>query len=47
MFKSIMDLVFAGCVDYVDKFFCMMMFLFGVEILVGLIDSLMRGVRSR
>lgn len=46
MFKNLMDLVFAGCTDTVDKFFCMMMFMLAVELFVGLIHALIRGNRK-
>lgn len=47
MFKNLMDAVFYGCTDTVDKVFCMLMFLFLVEMLVGIIASLIGGVRKR
>lgn len=46
MYKGLMDLVFTGCTDIADKFFCMLMFCFTVEILVGIISALIRGNRK-
>lgn len=47
MFESLMDAVFYGCTDTVDKVFCMLMFLFVVEMFVGIMASLVGGVRKR
>lgn len=47
MFKTLMDAVFLGCTDTVDKVFCMLMFLFVIEMFVGIMWSLIGGVRKR
>lgn len=47
MYSDLMQFVFSGCTDIADKFFCLMMFCFTVEIFVGLISALIGGVRKR
>lgn len=47
MFVDLLEYVFAGCTDMVDKFFCMCMFLFVVELFVGIIGALIGGVRKK
>ena len=48
MFNSLMDSVFSGCTDTVDKIFCMCMFLFVVEMFVGIMHALITvGGRKR
>ena len=47
MFKTLLDAVFAGCTDTVDKVFCMLLFLFVLEMISGIINTLAVGVRKR
>lgn len=47
MFKGLLEAVFSGCTDTVDKVFCMLLFLFFVEMVVGIISSLTGGARRQ
>lgn len=47
MFDTLLEAVFFGCTDTVDKVFCMLLFLFFVEMFVGIIYSLTGGARRQ
>lgn len=47
MFSSMIQYVFAGAYTLEEKFFCMLLFMFCVELLVGIIEGLIKGARSR
>lgn len=46
-YKGLMDLVFTGCVDTADKVFCLIMFMFTVEMFVGVLYAFSGGARKR
>lgn len=46
-YKGLMDLVFSGCTDTVDKMFCLLMFLFTIEMFAGVIYAVSGGARKR